>query len=182
MDDRVIVYTAAQCDAPTSLRGACESNDVGIQHYPATRRIGIEDRNRTQQGTRVRMLRVRKQCVRAPHLYDPAQIHHGDAIANVLYETQIVGDEQIRQLEPILQLEHQANDLCLNRDIEGRDCFVGYDERGAERERTSDADALPLAAAEFMRETRQVRLIESHQVEQFTDARRVVPLLTPACG
>ena len=64
---------------------------------------------------------------------------------------QVVGDEQIRQPEFVLQVFEQVEDLGLDAHVQGADRLVAHDELGSHRERPSDADALPLAAAELVR-------------------------------
>ena len=85
------------------------------------------------------------------------------------HEPQIVRDEQIGQLQPLLQIHQQVDHLRLHRDVERRDRLVGDDERRIERERARQADPLALAAAELVRVARQMRRIEADQLEQLRD-------------
>ncbi len=87
------------------------------------------------------------------------------------HHAEIVGDEQHREAEPVLQLEQQVDDLRLHRDVERRDRFVRDHERRIERERAGDADALPLASGEGVRETRARRRRQADQVEQLAHPR-----------
>ena len=57
-----------------------------------------------------------------------------------------------------LEIVEQVQDLRLDRDVERADRFVADDEVGVERERAGDADALALAAGEFVRVARRRRL------------------------
>ena len=86
----------------------------------------------------------------------PAAIHHGDAIADLPDQPEVVRDEEVGQAEPLLQIEQQIHDLRLHRHVEGRHRFVADDERRLERERAGEADALALAAAELVRILRRV--------------------------
>ena len=65
------------------------------------------------------------------------------------HEPEVVRDEQVRQLQPLLQIHQQVDDLRLDRDVERRDGLVGDDERRVQRERAREPDALPLSAAEL---------------------------------
>ena len=65
---------------------------------------------------------------------------------------EIMGDEDIGELEPLLQIGEEIDDLRLDRDVERRDRLVGDDQLGLERDGARDADALALAAGEFVRE------------------------------
>src|SRR4029077_2359744 len=85
-----------------------------------------------------------------------AQVHHRDPIADIGDYRQVVGDKDVGQVELASQLDHQVEDLRLDRDIEGRDRFVGDDHFGVEGEGPRDANTLPLAARELMRITVQV--------------------------
>ena len=87
----------------------------------------------------------------AAELDDAAEIHDGDAVADVLDHGEIVRDEEVGEAEPRLEVDQQVEDLRLDRDVERRDRLVGDDQLRLERERARDADALALAAGELVR-------------------------------
>jgi hypothetical protein len=89
-------------------------------------RIGHRDRRKQRLG--VGMRRPRKQVLRLGQLHDLPEIHHGDAVADVSHDREIVGDEQIAEPELLLQVHQQIEDLRLNRHVERRDRFVADDE------------------------------------------------------
>ena len=64
---------------------------------------------------------------------------------------EIVADEEIGEAELLLQVDQQVEHLRLHRDVERRDRLVGDDQLGIDRERPGDAEALALAAGEFVR-------------------------------
>ena len=64
---------------------------------------------------------------------------------------EVVGDEQIGEPELVLQVHQQVDDLRLDRHVERRHRLVADDQFGIERQRAGDADALALAAGEFVR-------------------------------
>ena len=103
-------------------------------------------------------------------LDDAAKIHDGDARADVLHDCEIVGDEQISQPELFLEIGKQIDDLRLDRDVERRYRLVADDQFRRYGERAGDADALALAAGEFMRVARAVVGIEADQRQQLDDA------------
>src|SRR5260221_5010481 len=72
-------------------------------------------------------------------------------MTDMLDDGEIVGDEKIGQSELALQIHQQVDDLRLDRGGEGGERLVANDERGVEREGGRDADALALAAGEFVR-------------------------------
>ena len=94
---------------------------------------------------------VEVEVARAGDLDDPPEVHHGDPVADVADDAQVVGDEQVGQPELALQPLEQVDDLGLDRHVERADRLVGDDQVGLQRERTRDADALALAARELVR-------------------------------
>ena len=83
--------------------------------------------------------------------HDPAMLHHGDVVADLRGDAQIVGDEQQRDAEPVLDFVEQFQHLRLHRDVERRDRFVRDQHVGIERQRARNRDALALAAGELVR-------------------------------
>ena len=65
---------------------------------------------------------------------------------DVLDHRQVVGDEQIGQLELVLQVVQQVDDLRADGHVEGADRLVADDQARVERQRAGDADALALTA------------------------------------
>src|SRR6185503_7635607 len=99
-----------------------------------------------------------------------AQVHHGDAIADVLDDGQVVGDEQVREVHAALQVAQQVDDLRLDGDVEGRHRLVGDDEPRVHGQGAGDTDALSLAAGELVGIAARVAGRQSHQREQLGDA------------
>ena len=48
----------------------------------------------------------------------------------MLHHSQIMGDEDIGEAEPGLEVDQEIEDLGLDRDVEGRDRLVGDDQLG----------------------------------------------------
>ena len=82
-------------------------------------------------------------------LDDPAEIHHGDPVRDVLHDREVVGDEQVGEPKLALQVLQQVDDLRLDRHVERRDRLVEDQQAGLERQRACDADALLLPAGEL---------------------------------
>ena len=80
-----------------------------------------------KQGLRVRVQSVLEQLVVGGDLHDLSQIHDSDAIGDVSNHRQVVGDEQIGQIELRLKILKQVDDLGLNGYVQGGDGFVGDD-------------------------------------------------------
>ena len=85
-------------------------------------------------------------------LDDFAQVHHRDAVGDVLDHGEVVGDEDERQVHFALQVEQQVDDLGLDGDVQGGHRLVADNELGLECDGPGDADALALAAGEFVGE------------------------------
>ena len=76
------------------------------------------------------MQRRGEQRVARRELDDAAEIHHGDAMADVLHDREIVRDEEVGDAEFSLQVDHQVDHLRLHRNVERRDRLVGNDDAG----------------------------------------------------
>jgi hypothetical protein len=48
------------------------------------------------------------------HLNQLADVHDGNPVADVLHHAQVVGDEDVGQVQPLLQIEQQVQDLGLD--------------------------------------------------------------------
>jgi hypothetical protein len=57
-----------------------------------------------------------------------------------------MGDEQVGDAEPLLQILEQVDDLRLDRHVKGGDRLVGDDQARLERDGAGYADALALAS------------------------------------
>jgi hypothetical protein len=91
--------------------------------------------------------RVLEQLLGLRHLHDLAQVHDRHPVGDVADHVQVVGDEQVGEVELGLQVLHQVDDLGLDRDVQGRDRLVADDEAGVQRQGAGDADALALSTA-----------------------------------
>ncbi len=86
-------------------------------------------------------------------------------------DAEVVGDEDVRQRELVLQIVEQVDDLGLDRDVERRDRLVGDDQARIERERARDADALALTTRELVRVAVVVLGSEADDVHQLLHRR-----------
>ena len=105
------------------------------------------------------------------HLDDLAEIHDGNAMRHVLDNSQIVADEEQREAELPLQILQQVDDLRLDGDVERRDRLVAHDQFGFRGKGPGDADALALAAREFVRPAAQRVARQAHGVHQRRNLR-----------
>ena len=165
----------ADVDERRLLRRAAVEGDRAARAEPAARRdvrrvrrLAHEDRplraharrgrlRRRRDGDerlRVRVARLVDDRVRRPDLHDLAEVHHRDAIGDHPRQRQVVGDEQVGQVALRAQVEHQAQQLRPDRDVEHAHRLVRDDELRPEHERPRDDDALALAAGQLVREAR----------------------------
>src|SRR6266851_6062466 len=66
---------------------------------------GVGDRR--DQGARVGMARILEDLLPAALLDDAAEIHHGDAVADMLDDAEIVADHDVGQPHLVLELEQE---------------------------------------------------------------------------
>ena len=80
-----------------------------------------------------------------------AGIHHHDALGDFSDHTEIMGDQNDRRADAALEVQHQLQDLRLDRDVKRRGRLVGDQELWIAGERHGDHHALAHAAGELMR-------------------------------
>ena len=123
-----------------------------------------------EQRLGVGMQRLAGERARLAAFDDLAEIHHHDLVAHVRHGGEVVGDEEVGEAEPRLQIAQQVEDLGADRDVERRDRLVQHDQLGRQDQRAGDGDALALAAREFVREEIGRALRQADQVEQLQHA------------
>src|SRR5439155_15776773 len=101
-----------------------------------------------------------------------AEIHDRDAMADVFDDSEVVRDEEIREAELALQVAQKVDYLCLHRDVERRDRLVADDEARMQGQGAGDADALALAAGEFVRVAAERLGTQPHLERQLLDPFR----------
>ena len=90
------------------------------------------------------------QLVRAGQFHHVAQVHHRNAVGDVLDDVQVVGDEQVGQAQALLQVRQQVDDLGLDGHVQGRDGLVADDKLRLDGQGPGNADALALAAGKLV--------------------------------
>ena len=104
-----------------------------------------------EQELGVRVLRLDEHPLRRAELQVLAGVGHGDLVAEVARQPDIVGDEDHRDAGVLLQVLEQVHDLGLDADVQGAGRLVEDEQIGIEDEGRGDDDALLLAAAELVR-------------------------------
>src|SRR5439155_3065997 len=113
--------------------------------------LGIWQWHSAQETLRVGMGRSVVNRRRGPNLDELAQVHHPNAVGDVPDDAQVMRDDDVGQVVSLLKPVHQVENLRSNRDVEGRNGLVGDDEPRIQGQRSSQPDALSLAAGKLVR-------------------------------
>src|SRR5258708_39282833 len=111
----------------------------------------MQRRDRRKQRASVGMAWVGIDFVAIGQLDDLAQVHDRRALTDVLDHAEVVRDEEVGEMEPLLQVLQQVDDLRLDRDVERGDRLVQHQEARGHGQRARDSDPLALAARELVR-------------------------------
>jgi hypothetical protein len=112
------------------------------------------------------MARVRERVRTRPDLDDLPQVHDRDPVGQVPDHRQVVADEQVGDLQPLLQVLEQAEDARLDADVQRRHRLVQDQDLRAERQGPGDADPLPLPAGELVRIPARPGRVQVHGLHQ----------------
>ena len=132
---------------------------------PAHRKV----RHGVEQHTGVGVARPREQSLGLADLDEAAEVHDADPVGHEADYCEVVGDHQIGEAEPVLQIAHEVENLGLDRHVEGRGRLVADDEIGVGGDRARNRDSLALAAGEFVRKLARVGSMKADELEQFAD-------------
>src|SRR5215468_4104658 len=165
----------APCMKMTAGRRLQRARHIATQPDALALHPWIGYRDRRQQRFGVGMFRRRIELTRRCRLDDAAEIHDGDAPADMFDDRQIMGDEEISEPQLLLQVFQEIDDLGLDRYIERGDRLVADDELGFDRERACDADALTLTARELVRMAAHVIRLQADGLEQMHDTLFELP-------
>ena len=146
--------------AKTLLFSGCTFGDAAADEVDVVLGRGIDE------PARVGLVRVLVDVFGGAELDDLAVVHDGHHVGHEFHDAQVVADEDVGEAAFVLQLLEQIQHLGLDADVERRDRFVADDELGAGGERPGDADALALAAGEFVRVAAEVIRGEADFAEQ----------------
>ena len=132
--------------------------------------VGVWVRHCGEEGSCVGVLGVGEEGFVGGEFDDSAGVHDCDAVADVFYDAEIVGYEDVCQVELLLEFLEEVDDLGLDGNVEGRDGLVGDDECRLHDQGAGDADALSLAAAEGVRIADGMVRTEAYLFENVDDA------------
>ncbi len=128
----------------------------------------VEVDTRRQKPFGVAVLRGAENGLDRAGLDNFAPVHHGDAVADLRGDAEVVGDKHHAAAVFGAELEQQVENLGLHRHVEGGGGFVGDDERGVAGERKGNHDALAKPAGELVGERAEagLRIRDAHVGKQ----------------
>tara|TARA_B100001146_G_scaffold224937_1_gene245115 strand:- start:2887 stop:3369 length:483 start_codon:yes stop_codon:yes gene_type:complete len=108
-------------------------------------------------------------------LHDPSVLHDHHPIAQVLHDSDVVGDHDDRHPLVLSESVEQTKDLGSHRDIERRQRLVTDEQAGAVHDRSRESDSLTLTPRELAREPVGRRGIQTYLCEDLPHPRSPVP-------
>ncbi len=99
---------------------------------------------------------VLEEVDRRGDLAQLAKVHDGDAARDVPHQAEVVGDEEVGEIQLLPEPEEEVDDLPLHGDVQGGGRLVEEDERRIRRQRPRDRDHLLLPPPDRLRVLVQV--------------------------
>ena len=130
---------------PASLGWIDGAGDIPLENDPFLFRGGVRARGGRQQGLGIGVQGALVELIAISELHYFTQIHDGHPVTDVFHNTQVVGYEQVGQVEFFLQILKEINDLGLDRNIECGYGFITDDELGVEGQGPGNTYALTLS-------------------------------------
>jgi hypothetical protein len=150
----------------TALGRVYRGRDFAGENDALTAGLGVYLRDGGDEGFCVGMFGGLHDGLDRSGFYYFAQIHHHDAAADVLDNGQIVGHKQIGHGALALEVLQQIDDLGLHGNVQRADRFVANDQLWFHGQGAGNADALALAATEFVRVTVRLRGVQAGVAEK----------------
>ncbi len=91
-----------------------------------------------------------ENLVAGAQLYQAAQVHNTNAVGNMFYHGQVVGDKQVSKVVFLLQFNKQVNNLGLDGNVQGGNWFVAHNELRLYSQGAGNSDTLALAAGKLV--------------------------------
>src|SRR5258706_1638421 len=112
-------FTLLNCNRAAGVKPATRrriewSRNISFKADPFSFSARHRKRNRRQQRLGVRVQGPREDLL-SVRLFDYlAKIHHSDPVGDMLNDREIVSDEEIGEIQPLLQLSKKVEDLRLD--------------------------------------------------------------------
>jgi hypothetical protein len=136
---------------PAARRQVDQVGDVARDDASSSRALP-DDRDRADEPARVGVQRLAEQRHDVGLLHDLAGVHHGDPVAHLGHDAEVVRDQDDRGPGLVAELAHEIEDLGLDRDVERGGRLVGDQQLGLAGEGHGDHDPLGHAARHLVRE------------------------------
>ncbi len=122
---------------------------------------------RVEQAPGVGVRGLAHEVLRGAGLEQPSRVHDRDPVGELEQQRQVVGDEQDREPEAVLELHDLRQDVALHHHVERGGRLVHDDDLGVGREGHGDHHPLPHAAGQLVRVGAEPVARDADQVEQF---------------
>ena len=111
-----------------------------------------------------------EQVIRMAGLDHPPLLHDHDVVRDLPHDRQVVGDEEVGQVQLSLKLRQQSQDLRLDEHVEGGDRLIQHNDLGPQGQSPGDGHALALAPGELIGVAPHGRAGQGDHVEKLGDA------------
>ena len=108
---------AARVEA-AALRRSHGAGHVALQHLHGAARLGVGRRRAPQQGDGVGVARIAEHLFCRSLLDDAPEVHDCERVRHGLDDGEIVGDEEVSEAKPALEVVEQHQDARLDGDVE----------------------------------------------------------------
>ena len=123
----------AACVKPASFWRIDGTGDISLENNSFLFHGGVRRRGGRQQGLGIGVQGAPIEFFTISELHDFTQVHDGHPVADVFYDAQVVGYEQVGQVELFLQILQKVENLCLNRYIQRGDRLIGNNQLWVDR-------------------------------------------------
>jgi len=111
----------------TARRRIQWAGNFTFQGYQSHRVIGIRSRYSRKQRFGIGMAWMIEKLRCRSNFHQPTQIHNSHLVGNMLDHAQIMGNEQIGEIELTLQVIEQVQNFRLDGYIQSRNGFIAHD-------------------------------------------------------
>ncbi len=171
----------AACGEATALRWIGEIRREAGDREQRLARVCVETRDRTEQRLRVGVAHRAEELLARRLLDDATGIHDVDSLGATGDNAHVVGDQQRRHSEALLEVVEHLQDLRLDRHVQRRGGLVGEQHLRLAGQRDRDHDALTQATGELVRVVAEP-LSGAGQTNQLQHLERAIERLLAVCA
>ena len=129
----------------TTARWVHRGRDVTLEHDALSPQGGVEAGRGGEQRLGVGMVGRVVEILDRTFLDDAPEIHHRDPVTERTHQIEVVGDEEIADAEPSLEVAEQVDHLHLRGDVQRAERLVEHQELGFGGQGSGDGRTLQLA-------------------------------------